>query len=188
MAKIEQNGLVMGARGNFGKQFVYKNRGNKTHIAVMPRATKVEATPVQVGVRKQFIFAALYAKAAMLNPEIKKQYQNKAAAGASAFNVAVRDYFKSPEVVGIDPSNYNGSVGSTLTIAAIDDFRVVSVKVTIKTAAGDLVEEGAAHLNPEDLGQWIYTATADNATLVGTVITATAKDRPGNPASLEIVL
>ena len=188
MARIEKNGLVMGARGNYGKQFVYKKRGNKTHIATMPNASKVDPTPVQTGVRKQFSFAALYAKAAMLNPEIKKQYQQKAVDGATAFNVAVRDYFKAPEVASIDPSNYNGSVDSKLTIAAIDDFRVVSVKVTIQTAAGDLVEEGEAHLNPEDLGKWIYTATQDNATLAGTVITATAKDRPGNSATLEISL
>ncbi len=188
MARITKNGLVKGARGNFAKQFVYKKRGKTTHLADMPEASKVPPTPEQIELRDRFGLATLYAKAAMLNPDIKKQYQKKASAGATAFNVAVRDYFKPPVVKSIDPSNYTGSVGSRLVITAKDDFRVVSVKVTIQTAAGNLVEEGEAVLNPEDLGKWIYAATQDNATLAGTVITATAKDRPGNSATLDINL
>jgi hypothetical protein len=188
MARIVKNDLVRGARGNFGKQFVYKKRGKQTHIASMPDTSNVIPTLVQVQVRELFSLAALYAKAAMFNPEIKKQYKEKAGDGATAFNVAVRDYFKAPVVKSIDPSNYNGSVGSKLIVTAKDDFRVVSVKVAIKTATGDLVEEGEAHLNPDNLAQWIYTATQDNATLAGSVITATAKDRPGNSATLNINL
>ena len=36
MAKITKNLLVKGARGNPGKQYVYKTRGSRTYIARMP--------------------------------------------------------------------------------------------------------------------------------------------------------
>ena len=55
-----------------------------------------------------------------------------------------------------------------------------------ETAAGALVEEGDAILNPVNRNQWIYTATQNNATLAGSVITAYALDLPGNKGSLEI--
>jgi hypothetical protein len=50
------------------------------------------------------------------------------------------------------------------------------------------VEEGNAVLNPVKQNLWTYTATQNNATLAGCVITATALDLPGNTGSLEITL
>ena len=189
MAKIQNNDLVRGARGNFAKQFVYKKRGNNTHIARMPAVNKNGiSTPAQAGLRERFSSASLYAKGAVSNPELKKEYQKKPSPGATAFNMALRDYFKPPVVKSIDPSNYDGNVGSGLIVSAKDDFRVVAVSVSIRTAAGVLLEEGAAQLNPVNLNQWIYTATVENAALAGTLITATASDLPGNSASLEISL
>lgn len=189
MAKIFDNSLVKGARGNFGKQFVYKKRGDATHIARMPAVNRnATPTPEQVNVRELFSSATLYAKSAISSPELKMGYQKKARPGVTAYNLALRDYIKPPVVKSINPAGYDGSIGSTIVISAKDDFRVAGVRVSLRTAVGDLVEEGSALLNPVNLGQWIYTATQELVTLAGTVITATATDLPGNTASLEINL
>ena len=189
MAKINENLLVRGARGNVGKQFVYKKRGNDTHIAKMPvGGNKGEPTSGQAGIRDLFGAASVYARSVVADPDLKKQYQQKAGPGRTAFNMAFRDYFKHPVVQSIDTSKYNGNIGSSIVITAKDDFRVVEVFVRIHTALGVLVEEGMAILNPVDRNKWIYSATQNNTELPGTVISAVASDLPGNKAELELSL
>jgi hypothetical protein len=189
MAKIDNNHLVKGARGNFAKEFVYKRRGKNTHIARMPKIDKnAEPTDKQVEVRDSFGSAALYASGAMESSELKQQYEKKAVDGKTAFNIAFRDYLKAPVVKKIDPENYNGTPGSTIVVTAKDDFRVVEVKVRIFTGARVLVEEGNAVLNPVNRNQWIYTATQANIGMAGSSIQAIVKDLPGNTGTLEAVI
>ncbi|MDP4262235.1 MAG: hypothetical protein Q8941_06860 [Bacteroidota bacterium] len=189
MAKINENPLVRGARGNFGKKYVYKKRGDDTHIARMPTVNKnAVATEKQVAVRDQFTSAALYAQGAISSPDLKKEYEKKATNGQTAFNVAFRDYLKAPVVKSIDTGKYNGTVGSTIVVKAKDDFRVKEVAVSIFSAAGALLEEGNAVLNPLDRNKWIYTATQANALLAGSKISASALDLPGNSGMLEITI
>ena len=99
MAKITENLLVKGARGNLGKQYVYKTRGSRTFIARMPVVNK-DAVPTekQSEVRESFGEASMYAQGAMSSPDLKKQYEKKATDGATAFNIAFRDFLKAPVV------------------------------------------------------------------------------------------
>jgi hypothetical protein len=185
MSRITNNPLVEGARGNFGKQFVYKKRGRHTHIARMPVTNNVaEPTVNQTKVRDLFAEAAYYAKGVLSSPELKNEYKKKAPPGASAYNMAFRDYVKPPVVKSIDTGKYTGAIGSTITVSAKDDFRVAEVVVSIRTAAGVLVEEGNAILNPINRNKWTYTVLVENGILDGTVITATASDLPGNKGVL----
>jgi hypothetical protein len=189
MAKIKDNLLVRGASGNVGKQFVYRKRGDDTFITRMPATDKnAKPTEQQEKVRDLFAAAAGYATGAIADAKLKAQYQKKAkqTAGRTAYNVAFRDYLKAPVVKSIDTSMYKGTADTTIVIDARDDFRVVEVFVSIKTAAGVLVEEGNAILDPIDRNKWIYKATQNNATLAGSIIQATAKDLPGNKGNLEI--
>jgi hypothetical protein len=191
MARIKDNLLVRGASGNVGKQFVYRKRGNETFITRMPATDKnAKPTEQQEKVRDLFASAAMYATGAIADPKIKELYQKKAKAGSgkTAYNVAFRDYLKAPVVKGIDTEKYKGTAGSTIVVKAKDDFRVAEVTVSIRTAAGVLVEEGIAILNPIDRNEWVYTATQNNAALTGSVIQATAKDLPGNKGILEITV
>ena len=189
MAKINDNLLVKGARGNVGKQYVYKKRGRSTHIAKMPVINK-NAVPTnrQAEVRELFAAASLYAKGAMSTPDLKKEYQKKAKDAETAFNVALRDYLKAPVVKTIDAGKYDGSIGSLIVVGARDDFRVAEVKVSIRDAAGMLIEEGNASLNPIDRNKWIYTATQTNASPVGCIVSAVALDLPGNKGVLNVTL
>lgn len=191
MAKIKDNLLVRGASGKVGKQFVYRKRGDDTFITRMPTTDKnAKPTEQQEKVRDLFAAAAGYATGAISDPKLKAEYQKKAKtkAGRTAYNVAFRDYLKAPVVKGIDTSAYNGTVGTTIVIDARDDFRVVEVTVSIKTAAGVLVEEGNAILNPINRNEWFYKATQANAALSGSIIQVTAKDLPGNKANQVITL
>ncbi|AEW03339.1 hypothetical protein A4D02_04795 [Niastella koreensis] len=191
MAKVKDNLLVRGASGNVGKQFVYRKRGKDTFITRMPETNKnAKPTEQQEKVREQFLAASGYATSAIADPKIKAQYQKKAKAksGITAYNVAFRDFLKAPVVKKTGTEKYNGTTGSQIVITAIDDFRVIEVTVSIKTAAGVLVEEGSAILNPLHRDEWIYTATQNNAALTGSVILATAKDLPGNKGTMETTL
>jgi hypothetical protein len=189
MANISENPLVRNARGNFGKHYVYRKRGNDTFISRMPAIDKnAVTTEKQEEVRDKFSAAVQYARGVIANPELRKQYQKKADPGKSAYNVAFRDYRKAPKVRHIDPGNYTGSPGSTVVVNAKDDFRVVEVTVTIRNAAGALVEQGKAVLDTIDYNLWIYTATQQNASLAGSIISAVARDLPGNKGTLEVTL
>jgi len=90
MARIDNNPLVQGASGNLGGKCVYKKRGSKTFIAMMPKINKnKKPTDDQVRVRDHFGEAVAYAKGAILSPVLKKLYQKKATNGSTAFNVEV---------------------------------------------------------------------------------------------------
>jgi hypothetical protein len=188
MARMDNNLLVKGARGNVGKQYVYKKRGNETHIARMPVVKKTEPTEGQAKVRDKFASASLYAQGAMSSPDLKKEYQKKATDGKTAFNMAFRDFLKAPVVKAIDTGKYDGTPASTIVVSARDDFRVVEVTVSIRKADGTLVEEGNAMLNPIDRNKWTYAAMQSNPSLPGSIITATALDLPGNKGTLEVTI
>jgi hypothetical protein len=189
MANVNENLLVRGARGNVGKQFVYRKHGDNTTIARMPTVNK-DAVPTekQAANRESFADAATYAQGVMSSADLKKEYEKKATPGTTAFNIAFRDYLKAPVVNKIDISNYNGTVGSVVVVKAKDDFRVAQVKVSIHSSTGTLVEEGNAILNPVKRTLWNYVTTQNNSNLPGTIISATATDLPGNTGSLDITM
>lgn len=189
MARIDENMLINRASGNVAKQFVFKKRGMKTHIAKMPPLkSKAIPTAQQESVRDSFGSAVLYAKGAVSDPDLKNEYKEKTPVGSTAFNTAMKDYFNSPVVSGIDHSEYDGALGSSIVIFAKDDFRVIKVKVSIRNATGTLVEEGTALLDTRNHNKWDYKATQLNATLTGSKITATAFDLPGNKGTLEVTI
>src|SRR5664279_367236 len=107
MANVSENLLVRGARGNVGKQFVYRKHGDKTTIARMPSVNK-DAVPSekQSKIRELFSEAADYARTVISSPDLKKEYEKKVSPGKSAYNLACRDYFKAPVVKKIDLSKY----------------------------------------------------------------------------------
>jgi hypothetical protein len=189
MSKVNDNLLVRGARGNVGKQFVYRKRGDDTIIARMPRVNK-DAVPTdkQTQTRDLFSDATNYAGGVIASPDLKREYEKKLTPGKTAYNLAVRDFLKPPVVKKIDVSNYKGTVGSVIVVNAKDDFRVALVKVSIHSSAGVLIEEGNAILNPVRRRLWNYTATQNNANPTGSVVSATATDLPGNFGSLVITV
>ena len=179
MARSKNNIVTHGLSGKVGDLLVFSQRNGKTIVGKVPKEQTGEPTENQKTHRKKFQKATLYAKASLNDPIKKEMYADGAdpATGTTAYNVAVADFLKAPDIESIDLTDYSGNVGDTIKIVATDDFLVVEVKVKIENADGTLVEEGNAISNNVE---WVYTATVQNADLDGDKITVTASDTPAN--------
>lgn len=89
------------------------------------------------------------------------------------------DFFHAPDIKDVDLSKYVGKIGETITIQATDNFKVTEVSVSIFNADGTEVEHGLAILSANGI-DWVFTATAQNASLNGDRIVIRASDLPGN--------
>jgi hypothetical protein len=189
MAKSENNEVMFGARGRVGNLVVFKNFGsNQTVIAKRPKiAENPMYTAKQLAVKLKFREAVVYAKGVINNPTLAAIYQLAAKPGTSAYNLALADYCKAPEISSIDADNYQGQIGDQIRVRAIDNFGVSEVKLSIYDAAELLVESGLATQSSNSV-DWFYPATTLNGNLGGTKITVEAKDAPGNTTLETIVI
>ena len=166
--------------------FVFRQWRGKTVVGMKPKASN-SVSAAQQQVRTLFKQAATYAKAAITNATTKLFYSSIAGDEMSAYNAAFGDFFNAPEIGDIDASGYNGSIGSSILVPVTDDGQVMSVKVRIESSNGTLVEEGAAILQADGLN-WMYTTTAANGALAGSIITVSATDMPKHSSSKQINL
>ena len=107
--------------------------------------------------------------------------------GTSAYNLALADYCKEPEITLLDTTSYQGQVGDQIKVKAIDNFRVTEVKVSIYDATDVLIESSLAVISTNNI-DWIYEATTLNGNLVGTKVTAEAKDTPGHIKAETVII
>jgi hypothetical protein len=96
------------------------------------------------------------------------------------YHVAFTDYLKAPNIKSIDAALYQGAIGEKIEIKAVDDFKVTSVHVELRSANDVALESGEAVQDVLNPMNWIYTVTTANQNLAGTKIVAKAKDKPGN--------
>lgn len=185
--KQSRNSIMRGMSGSLGEELVFRQRAGKTVVCLPPVPREDNPTEEQLTIRSKFHEASRYAKTAIANPTLKAQYKAKAELGTSAYNVAFADFFRAPVILNVDASNYSGAPGNTILIEAIDDFKVQSVRVTILTAGGDVLETGTAVANPESSGYWTYTITASNPDRSG-VVRIQVSDLPGNVTTREVSL
>ena len=180
MAEIKNNIITQGMSGKLGNLIVFRNKGGKTFVATAPSKPSGERTEVQKAHRKRFQEAAVYGQGVVADPDKKAGYETAGKKkGLSAYNVAVADFLKAPDILEINVSNYTGAVGDTIVVIVKDNFKVETVTVDIANADGSEVESGAA--TPDASRTiWTYTAKAANASLAGDKITIRAYDVPGN--------
>jgi len=179
MAESKNNVITHGLSGKLGDMIVFKNRSGKTYVATKPKERTGEPTENQKMHQKRFQEAVFYAKTSVTDPNIKSIYEDKATNGASAYNVAVADFFRAPNIEVVDLSKYSGKIGDQITIRATDDFKVVELSVSIHNVDGTEVEHGHATLAANGM-DWNYVATAENTSLAGDRIVVRASDLPGN--------
>jgi hypothetical protein len=144
-------------------------------------------TPNQLLAQERFKRSVQYSMAADEIPELKKEYKKLAGRGQSARNIAYKDAYYPPEVLGIITQAYAGDAGNIIVVIAKDDFRVSAVRLSISNPLGEIIEEGAAVINPDGI-TWNYIVTQNNATIAGSMIKATAFDIPGNEGVMEVVV
>lgn len=189
MAKSENNEVMFGARGRVGNLVVFKNFGNNQ--TVISRLKKRVKNPVytakQEDVKYKFKEAVIYARGIVNDVDLAAFYQKFAKPGTSAYNLALADFCKAPEIRLIDIDNYLGQIGDNIRVRAIDNFRVVEVNIFIYDATGNLIESGLAILSANSV-DWFYQTTVANGNLAGTKIVATAADVPGNTTSQTVII
>ena len=186
MAKIKDNLAMQGISGKLGNQVVYRRVGDKIIVVAKPRR-KPTTHPTLISQNNRFRLASTYAKNALQDTVLKDLYtaEAKRRGVINAYNMAVSDYLKAPEISHINAEAYTGStLGEVITIEVSDNFKVVQVKVTILHGERT-VEEGNAILIADI---WQYATTALNPTLLGSKIIVTVLDRPNNRVVKEIVL
>ena len=186
MAKSIQNVVMQGASGKIGKTLVFRQMSNgDTVIANRAKPRNAPPTPNQEAHKTKFQDAISLAKKLAKDPILRPQYLAKANLGQTAFNMAVKDCLNGPKIKGIYLDSYDGAIGSLISIRAVDDFKVASVKLRILKANNSLLEHGLAIPNDNGL-DWTYIATVNNNSPSGTKIEVTASDVPGNE-TVEII-
>jgi len=181
------NDLVFGASGRIGDMLVFRQRGGKTFISKRPKKQEVSDSEDQVAVKERFKEGVLYAKAVVADPVRKAVYQAKSHALLSAYNLALADYYKAPEIKSINTEGYTGRSGDEIAIRAIDDFKVDKVHVTIKGSDNVEIENGLAVVGPNGI-DWLYMSTEDNPTPSGSKVIVKASDLPGNVTAAEYLI
>ena len=180
MAKSKNNVVTHGLSGKVGNMLQFSQRGGKTIVGKIPDRSGVVPSDKQLLVQEKFQEGVLYAKAAIADPATKALYDAVANEDQTAFNLALADYCVAPEIKSVDYSQYAGAVGNKITVKAVDNFMVKSVKVEIHKANNSLVEQGNAVQDAANGLLWHYSATVANATVSGTKIVVKAADLPGN--------
>jgi hypothetical protein len=185
MATVRRNLVIEGLGGMLGNQLIFKrDKAGRTIVSIKPRFDENrEFTPAQQAQQERFQEAAAYAKDAAQAAPI---YAQEAAGTAkSAYNVAIADWFHSPEVEEIDLSGYSGEVGEVIRAKVVDDVQVAAVTVVITTEAEVLVEQGQM---THEQGLWYsYTTTADCPAGPARVMVS-GTDLPGHVGTNEATL
>jgi ribosomal silencing factor RsfS len=180
MAIVKKNLITQGLSGMLGGTLVFRRVGSKTIVSVVPSTTKAP-TEAQQTQRGAFLQAVQYAKGQMSNPTIKAEYEALARGKGqpNAYNIAVADYFKAPDITQIDLSEYSGAEAQFIKITAMDDFKVRSVSVEVFNLAGDVIESGDAVMQSDSF-DWVFTTTSSAGVATGLNIVIKATDMAGN--------
>ncbi|OMP74460.1 hypothetical protein [[Flexibacter] sp. ATCC 35208] len=187
MAKTD-NLLLKESSGSIGKiMTITQKKSGKMLIGKHRGSSSVPPSEKQLGVQAKFKEGIIYGKAVMADPALKALYAAAVKGDQSAYNLAVRDAYKAPEITKISTDLYTGLIGSTITVRAVDDFKVASVRVAIYSAVGDLIEQGDAVLEANGL-DWLYTATVANSAIAGCRVRAVAKDLPANETVYDVTV
>ena len=189
MAQVQNNIFLRGLSGSVGEQFVIRRtRSGRTIVANMPTFDpEREYTDSQKKQQELFRKATIYAKSA----QHQAVYQLKAAGtAATAYNLAVADYFGKPEILDIDISRWTGQPGQKITIKAKDNFMVVRARLVIRPNSEDYdaLDGGEAIQSTTDGLLWEFTTTQAITLTEGMQLDAYAYDLPGNLGKDSLVL
>jgi hypothetical protein len=183
MAKIKLNPIVEEVSGGFGN-LVFRASNGKTVLCRKPDVSDNEVTENQAAHRARFRQAVAYGRSVMADAGMRAIYDQAAERkGIPVFALTVADFFNAPSISEVNVSAYEGKAGDLVKISALDDIRVMNVRVALTNSQDNaLIESGDAVETAAGSGQWVYTATA--AVPAGTMVnfTVVATDHPGGTA------
>lgn len=173
---ISNSIITMGLSGRVGN-LVFSQRNGKTVVSKMPKKSK-KSTAKQRSIRDRFRQGAAYARVASTTPELAAIYKNHLSKKLTVFTRAFKDFWTSPKIQAVDIAAYDGSVGSLISIRAMDNFRVSEVEVSIISPTGELIDQGLAERSLYN-DQWCFhTIAAVNPSRC--IIQVKARDMAGN--------
>ena len=178
MAIVKDNILMQLVRGTLGKHFIVYERNGQIIMAVKRGPSKKKPTQKQLEARQKMTIASARAQVLMADPEIKAYYESMAGPGQNAYNMAVKDAYRSPEVQNIRLEN------EEVVVTAKNEFRVAEVEVKVIDAEGVITESGQAVLGRNRV-DWYYKATALPA---GGKVIVVAENLPGYQTVKELLL
>jgi hypothetical protein len=186
MKRPRKNKRIKGIVSEDGKSIMLK--ASLSDLIPEKPPPQKKPTPLQQGNLDRFSFASHFAAEQMENPASKAEYAARITTNKhTAYLVALADYLNPPKIIYIKADKYSGKIGDVILVKAIDDFKVVEVKVEI-LVDGKLIEYGKALPYPRKPKLWRYFATVENPNLPATIIRAKALDKPGNRAVMECVM
>lgn len=186
MARIKNNIIIEGISGTLGDMLVFRQLQGKTVLSLKPKQT-AQKSEKQLAHMKLFKEAVLYGKSVLADPSLMQEYGSGINERMqSAYIVAITDFLNSPVIHRIDISSYKGRAGDPIVARITDDFKVLNVKVEIRSSKGFLIEQGVAVMQDNKL-EWLYTTTV-STDIKGSRITIRAYDMPGNETAEERVV
>lgn len=189
MAHSDNSVVTRKLQGTIGKELVFREWDGKTVVAKAPGKRKGKPTAKQAETQEKFLLASRYARGIINSADksMAEAYATVLKPRQNVYSRALADYISPPQVISINTREYKGVVGDKIVVKAVDDFRVVNVRVEIYAANGTLLEAGNAAQNPDGF-LFTYAATQSNSTLAGSKIIAIATDVPNNEGILEVTL
>jgi hypothetical protein len=139
MAKVKKNMMLKGLSGSIGPDhYARVTKNGKTIISHKPDFGNRQFSEAQLNHQSGMKTAAAYAKVASKDNPI----YTKKAAGTSknAYNLALKDWFKAPEIDSMDWQN------GLIRVSATDNVQVTKVVITVLDHDGQSLEQGEAEL------------------------------------------
>jgi hypothetical protein len=184
------NALTQGISGKVGGLvFRQQGDGSPAVIAAAPMPQNRKPHPREAANQQGFREAAAFGNYVMRDRELRPRYAaRKTPKLRSAYHVALADARNPPRVEAYVAPVLPLVPGQPIRIQATDDFEVTRVWVQLEAPDGTLLEEGEAvpadATNPSDW--WHYPV--QGAVEAGSVLVATAYDRPRNATTMRWVL
>ena len=107
--------------------------------------------------RLNFKEATVYARTVTRDPEKKAYYARKAKTIGvrSPYSAAISDYLRGLTIESVDTRRYSGKANGQVKVTVRKkDFAAKEVNITIKTMAGEIIEQGKAMTDSN--GAWIH--------------------------------
>ncbi|PWV53977.1 hypothetical protein [Chitinophaga sp. S165] len=178
MAIVKDNILMQLVRGTLGKQITIYERNGQIIMAKKRGPSRKKPTQKQLEARLKMTIASARAQLMLEDPQIKAYYQSLAGPGQNAYNIAVKDAYRSPEVQNIRLEDQE------VVVTAQNEFRVAEVEVKVIDAEGVVTASGRAFLGRNGV-DWTYKTTALPA---GGKVIVVVKSLPGNQTVKELLL
>jgi hypothetical protein len=151
MAKVHPHDSHPKLRGKFGDK-IYKWYGDTCVVQKVPVRRKRRQSARLKAAYANLRQAVRYAQGVIADPAAKKYYEYAARRlRRSVYIVAKADAMQPPKVELWLPYNYQGHAGEGVTIRTGDLFRVQTARITVRDAAGDIVETGEATRQPKKI-------------------------------------